>query len=140
MLFAPLVALAMDDSYPERFLDEVTSQVRQLVDRPVDHVIHELRPIVQRTLLTREPDGSWPEAHLLQEALRAYVDLIETSVSEQPTGLDTLTQDDRRWLDACCQCTDSLELFEDVLTDLRADIPAVPSEPARTVLWRGLQS
>ena len=130
----------MDDSYSDRFLDEVARQVEQLADRRADQVVHELRPIVPRTLLAYKPDGSWPEAQLLQEALRAYLDAIESSLAEQPIGRDTLTDDDRRWLDACRQCVNSIELFEDMLTDLRADLPAFPSEPARTVLWRGLPS
>jgi hypothetical protein len=38
-----------------------------------------------------------------------------------------------RWVDACRQCADSIELLEDMLEDLRADVPPpVPDLAARS--------
>ena len=110
------------DDYSNRFLDQVADEVAQLAGQPVLELPRLLRAVVRRTLLSVRPDGSWPESILLQEALRAYVDLVEVSLAEQNLSPDALDRDDRRWLDACRLSIGSIELFDDMLCDLRADI------------------
>ena len=110
------------DAYADRFLDEVAAEVERLASQPARDLPRLLRPVVRRTLLAIRPDGSWPDSLLLQEALRAYVDLVEVVLADQDVELDELDREDRRWLDACRQSTESLELFDDMLWDLRRDI------------------
>jgi len=113
-----------DDAYADRFLDEVAHEVDRLADQRAVELPDMLRPIVRRTLLTIRPDGSWPDPLLLQEALRAYVDLVDMALVEQNVELAELDREDRRWLEACRQSTESIELLEDMLFALRADVPA----------------
>ena len=113
----------VDDAYANQFLDEVAFEVQRLAGRAALDLPRMLRPVVRRTLLAIRPDGSWPESLLLQEALRAYVDLVDFTMADQSVGLDELDREDRRWLDACRESTESIQLFEDMLSDLRADIP-----------------
>ena len=74
----------MTDEYANRFLDEVAVEVQRLGDEPALALPRILRPVVRRTLLAIRPDGSWPEPFLLQEALRAYVDLVDIALAEGP--------------------------------------------------------
>jgi hypothetical protein len=117
------VSAMVADSYANRFLDQVAVEIERLAGEPALVLPTLLRPVVRRTLLSIRPDGTWPESILLQEALRAYVDLVDSSLAGQNVGEDQLSRDDRRWLDACRQSSESIDLFDDMLHDLRADIP-----------------
>jgi hypothetical protein len=111
------------DRYADGLLDRVAGELRQLEGRPALELPSLLRPVVRRTLVEIRPDGSWPDSVLLQEALRAYVDFVDAALSDQSVEFDELERDDRRWLDACRQCSESFQLFDDLLCDLRADLP-----------------
>jgi len=115
--------MSVRDPFGDWFFEGVAVELERLSSLPALSLPAALRPVVHRTLLVLRPDGSWPEAALLQEALRAYVELVDTSLYEQGVTFEELAAEDRRWLDACRQCTQSLTLFEDMLTDLRADVP-----------------
>jgi hypothetical protein len=115
----------MDDAFDHRLLGEVAGHVERLAQTtPAGDLPAALPPIVRRTLVAVRPDGTWPEAALLREALRAYVDLVDEALATQAIGEDALAAPDRRWLDACRQCVESERLFEDLLEDLRASLPS----------------
>jgi hypothetical protein len=62
----------MDDAFDHRLLGEVAGHVERLAQTtPSGDLPAALRPIVRRTLVAVRPDGTWPEAALLQEDLRA---------------------------------------------------------------------
>jgi hypothetical protein len=110
------------DPYDDDFLDAVALAVRQLELRPASDILAEVRSLVQRTMIAMLPNGSWPSAHLVQDALRAYVEVVENALASDAFPDDVLSPEDRRWLTATRQCVESVELLEDVLADLRADI------------------
>jgi post-segregation antitoxin (ccd killing protein) len=64
-----------------------------------------------------------PASELLQEAVRSSVDLVEAALAEDGVALAELDPADRRWFEACRESVQSAELFDDMLTDLRASIP-----------------
>jgi len=98
----------------------------RLASRAVTQLVVEPRPVVAGAILMVNPAGSSPAAELLQEALREYVELIDATLADEQTAAKDLLPDDRRWLDACRQCTQSIELFPDLLTDLGAEAPSPP--------------
>jgi hypothetical protein len=112
----------VSDAFASRFLGDVSAEVERVAAEPATELPRLLRDVVRRTLLAIRPDGSWPESSLLQEGMRAYVDLIEAAFADQGVGLDELDPQDRRWFDACRESIQSDELFDDMLADLRASI------------------
>lgn len=112
-----------DERFADQLLDEVADHLDELAATSAVELPARLQPIVRRTLLARRPDGSWPEPALLAEALAAYVGLLEQRMADDGIRDDDLTPEERRWLDALRACVQSPQLFDDMLADLRADVP-----------------
>jgi hypothetical protein len=113
----------MSDSYDDSFLDDVATQLDLLERRPPGERLDDARLLIQRAMLTTLPDGSWPDVRLVQEALSAYLDVVDTAFASEPDLIGNMDPADRRWVDACRQCVNSIQLLDDVLSDLRADVP-----------------
>ena len=105
------------------FLDDIAKEMEQLESRSPRDRLEDARSLIQRVMLTTLPDGSWPDAHLVQEALRAYLDIVETAFADDHDLLASLDAADRQWIDASRQCANSIQVLDDMLWDLRADIP-----------------
>jgi hypothetical protein len=90
----------MDDRYADQLLDEVAAHLATLE-------ADEIGELVRRLLVAVQPDGSWPEAELLREAVAACVDAVD-----HPDPV----------LDACREAISDPGLFADLLETLRQDL------------------
>ena len=108
------------DDYDDLLLDTVGELADELRGVPVEDLPGELRALVQHTLITQRPDGSWPPAELLAEVLCSYLDVFDERLRSEGERADDLPGDPT-WIAAWRECTDNPATFERMLHELRAD-------------------
>lgn len=112
----------MADRSTDRLFERIDAVTAHLADITPHEAVEQLRPEVRRLLISFRDDGSWPETELLAEAIRALLDSVDVALAEHDMTERELPADDQRWLDACRRCTESPELLDDMLADLRPEI------------------
>jgi hypothetical protein len=112
------------DDFDDLLLDAVGELAGGLQGVPVE----ELRTIVQHTLITQRPDGTWPPAELLAEVLRSYLDVFDERLRSEGLRADDLPGD-HTWIAAWRECTDNPSTFERMLHELRAHDDRVQRAP-----------
>jgi hypothetical protein len=122
------VARSHPEPFERRLFAEVDETLSRVAGEPAARLPELLRPAVRGLMRAVRPDGDWPDGVLLLQALRSYVDFVDAALAEQAVPEAALPAEDRRWLDACRTATSAVELFEDLLTDVRADMPAPSPE------------
>jgi hypothetical protein len=118
------------DDFDDLLLDAVGQLADELVDVPVEDLAERLRAIVQHTLITRRPDGTWPPAELLVEVLGSYLDVFDERLRSEGLSADDLPGD-HAWIAAWRECTDHPATFERMLAELRSQdattgVPRLP--------------
>jgi hypothetical protein len=98
------------DDFDDLLLDAAAELAAGLADVPDAELAGRARELVQLTLITRRPDGTWPPGELLDEILTMYLDAVDGRL---PRGEAT-------WLDAWREAVENPELLARMLEELRA--------------------
>lgn len=108
----------MDD---DTLLDAVADQAAGLAGLDLPELLPRLRSLLRDTLTARRPDGTWPDAEVLAEVLRAHLDLLDERLAAEGVAERDLPGD-TRWLDAWRTAADHPATLDAMLATLRDDL------------------